>query len=155
GKGDEAESQIDAIRSDRSHDSDQPHSGGAPAALLRRPAMEGRETGPGQLPADGGMAQAERLPGRGSRQTRETRRIPSGGSQMNLQKRPLMSRLLAVALLLLGVTSVRAQPLNARIGEGVPRDVRELYDKGLQYLVKTQTESGEWTGGQAGPGVTG
>jgi hypothetical protein len=33
--------------------------------------------------------------------------------------------------------------------------VRELYDKGLQYLVKTQTERGDWTGGQQGPGVTG
>ena len=42
-----------------------------------------------------------------------------------------------------------AQPPNARIGEAVPRDVRELYDKGLQYLVKTQADSGEWTGGQS------
>jgi hypothetical protein len=37
----------------------------------------------------------------------------------------------------------------------VPRDVREIYDKGLQYLVKTQTERGDWTGGQQGPGITG
>jgi len=35
-----------------------------------------------------------------------------------------------------------AQPPNATIGEPVPRDVRELYDKGLQYLVTTQTEAG-------------
>ena len=48
-----------------------------------------------------------------------------------------------------------AQPPNARIGEAVPRDVREMYDKGLQYLAKTQTENGDWTGGQNGPGVTG
>src|SRR5438309_11694966 len=48
-----------------------------------------------------------------------------------------------------------AQPPNARIGEAVPRDVRELYDKGLQYLAKTQSENGDWTGGQQGPGVTG
>src|SRR5205823_7787819 len=33
--------------------------------------------------------------------------------------------------------------------------VRELYDKGLQFLVKTQSEGGEWTGGQSGPGITG
>jgi hypothetical protein len=45
--------------------------------------------------------------------------------------------------------------LNVRIGEAVPRDVREIYDKGLQYLVKTQAESGDWPGGQRGAGVTG
>jgi hypothetical protein len=50
---------------------------------------------------------------------------------------------------------VSAQPPNARIGEAVPRDVREMYDKGLQYLVKTQTDKGDWQGGQSGPGVTG
>ncbi len=67
-----------------------------------------------------------------------------------------MSRLLALTILLLGgVTAANAQPPNARIGEAVPRDVRELYDKGLQYLLKTQTEKGDWTGGQDGPGVTG
>ncbi|HEV8063022.1 MAG TPA: prenyltransferase/squalene oxidase repeat-containing protein [Gemmataceae bacterium] len=67
-----------------------------------------------------------------------------------------MSRLLALTILLLGgVTVANAQPPNARIGEAVPRDVRELYDKGLQYLLKTQTEKGDWTGGQDGPGVTG
>jgi hypothetical protein len=58
-------------------------------------------------------------------------------------------------LLLVGNAETYAQQLNARIGEPVPRDVRELYDKGLQYLVRTQTEDGAWTGGQQGPGVTG
>jgi len=28
---------------------------------------------------------------------------------------------------------------------GVPRDVREMYDRGLQYLVKTQNDAGGWT----------
>src|SRR5437667_8888833 len=65
-----------------------------------------------------------------------------------------MPRTLALGLVLFGGTA-GAQPPNARIGEAVPRDVRELYDKGLQYLVKTQTENGDWTGGQQGPGVTG
>lgn len=40
-------------------------------------------------------------------------------------------------------------------GEAVPRDVREMYDRGLQYLAETQTDNGDWTGGQQGPGVTG
>jgi hypothetical protein len=48
-----------------------------------------------------------------------------------------------------------AQPLVEHVGEVVPRDVREMYDRGLAYLVKTQSDDGDWKGGQAGPGVTG
>jgi hypothetical protein len=67
-----------------------------------------------------------------------------------------MSRLLTAGLVVLaGLAAAVAQPPNARVGEAVPRDVREIYDKGLQYLVKTQAENGEWTAGQTGPGVTG
>jgi hypothetical protein len=40
-------------------------------------------------------------------------------------------------------------------GEVVPRDVREIYDRGLQYLATSQTDNGDWSGGQEGPGVTG
>ena len=49
-----------------------------------------------------------------------------------------------------------AQAPTIRFGEVVPRDVREIYDKGLQYLVVNQTEGGDWkAGGEQGPGVTG
>ncbi len=49
-----------------------------------------------------------------------------------------------------------AQPPTVRIGETVPRDVREIYDRGLQYLVTAQNETGDWKGGgEQGPGVTG
>lgn len=48
-----------------------------------------------------------------------------------------------------------AQTPLAHVGETVPRDVREIYDRGLQYLAKTQTENGGWTGGEDGPGTTG
>jgi hypothetical protein len=65
-----------------------------------------------------------------------------------------------LALAALGVVittagSATAQPPNIRYGEAVPRDVREMYDRGLQYLANTQTESGNWTGGDVGPGGTG
>jgi hypothetical protein len=67
-----------------------------------------------------------------------------------------MSRLIAAGLVLfISLASASAQPPNARIGEAVPRDVRELYDKGLQFLAKTQSENGDWTGGEQGPGITG
>lgn len=67
------------------------------------------------------------------------------------------SRLSIVVLVLLAclVRDLPAQPPNARIGEAVPRDVREIYEKGLQFLVRTQARNGSWTGGQQGPGVTG
>jgi hypothetical protein len=42
-----------------------------------------------------------------------------------------------------------------RYGDPVPRDVREMYDAGIRYLLKTQDASGAWKDGQAGPGVTG
>jgi hypothetical protein len=54
------------------------------------------------------------------------------------------------------IESSVAQPPEARVGEVVPRDVREMYDLGLQYLAGAQTEEGSWAGGgEQGPGVTG
>ena len=49
-----------------------------------------------------------------------------------------------------------AQAPVTKFGEVVPRDVREIYDRGLQYLVTTQNEAGDFkNGGEQGPGVTG
>ena len=67
-------------------------------------------------------------------------------------------RWLAVAAVVAG--SVPPLPVVAegplvRYGDPVPRDVREIYDAGIRYLLKTQDESGAWKDGQAGPGVTG
>jgi Family of unknown function (DUF6288) len=50
----------------------------------------------------------------------------------------------------------RAQAPSAQAGEVVPRDIREMYDRGLQFLANSQTARGDWTGGgEQGPGVTG
>jgi hypothetical protein len=62
---------------------------------------------------------------------------------------------LAAALTLGWAGGARAQLPASRSGEVVPRDVREMYEHGLQYLAKTQTEQGDWQGGQQGPGITG
>jgi len=69
---------------------------------------------------------------------------------------------LVLALAMLGVVTllgagapVCAQPLVEHVGEVVPRDVREMYDRGLAYLTKSQTDEGDWRGGNNGPGVTG
>ncbi len=51
--------------------------------------------------------------------------------------------------------SAQALP-TSRSGEVVPRDVREMYDRGLHYLASKQTEAGTWTeGGDQGAGSTG
>ena len=60
-----------------------------------------------------------------------------------------------VAIFVGAGTPCSAQLVQEHIGEVVPRDVREMYDRGLQYLVKTQTDAGGWSGGEDGPGVTG
>jgi hypothetical protein len=51
--------------------------------------------------------------------------------------------------------SALGQFSSATYGEVVTRDVREMYDRGLRYLIKTQNDSGGWSDGQQGPGVTG
>ncbi len=61
---------------------------------------------------------------------------------------------LGLALIAVAATAVAQGPV-VRYGDPVPRDVREMYDAGLRYLIKTQDESGAWKDGQAGPGVTG
>jgi hypothetical protein len=70
---------------------------------------------------------------------------------------PWLPIALGLALLTGPSRSALAQQPNIRIGEAVPRDVREMYDRGLQYLAATQSQNGDWTGGSMdqGPGVTG
>lgn len=50
---------------------------------------------------------------------------------------------------------VLAQPATLPQGDVVPRDVREIYDRGLEHLMKTQSPDGTWTDGYRGPGTTG
>lgn len=49
----------------------------------------------------------------------------------------------------------RAQPSTNPGGDVVPRDVREIYDRGLEYLVSTQSDKGSWSDGYTGPGTAG
>ncbi len=70
--------------------------------------------------------------------------------------RPLLiAAIAAAAIALLISVPCPAQLVQEHIGEVVPRDVREMYDRGLQYLVKTQNDAGGWTGGESGPGIAG
>jgi hypothetical protein len=62
---------------------------------------------------------------------------------------------LAAVLILATAGPAAAQLPSARFGEVVPRDVREMYDRGVQYLAASQTENGDWTGGEQGPACSG
>lgn len=54
----------------------------------------------------------------------------------------------------LAAEAVGLGPL-VKYGDPVPRDVRDMYDAGVRFLVKTQQPSGAWNDNQSGPGVTG
>ena len=70
-------------------------------------------------------------------------------------------RILTTTLLMLVSVSTKTwsqpdlTPFDIHHGDAVPRDVRELYDRGLAYLADTQSEKGTWQGGQQGAGVSG
>lgn len=80
----------------------------------------------------------------------------------------LQSSLVAFSLALLFVAESRAQQATGDVeepaglqgvsvpqGDVVPREVREMTERGLKYLVDTQSEAGTWAGGEQGPGTTG
>jgi hypothetical protein len=88
----------------------------------------------------------------------------TGGHSMN-RRRPHAAparglvHLLALLPAVMPIAAARLAPAAetplVKYGDPVPRDVREIYDAGLRYLLKTQAEDGSWKDGQSGPGVTG
>jgi hypothetical protein len=86
------------------------------------------------------------------------RKTPDGKEHALRKPSVCVAAGLVIALAIL-LPSARAQSQlpGTRFGEVVPRDVREMYDRGLQYLAAKQTEKGEWTGGgyEDGPGPVG
>ncbi len=81
----------------------------------------------------------------------------AGLNRSGASARHAVVSLLAVALCCSGSRHAAAQPPGVSRGEPVPRDVREMYDRGLQYLATTQTANGDWqsTGVDNGPGGVG
>ena len=75
-----------------------------------------------------------------------------------------MNRLVRVGIALVFVSvlvpwltgaEVKGQLPGEHFGETVPRDVREMYDRGLGYLASSQQSDGSWEGSNQGAGVTG
>ncbi|MDB4770872.1 squalene--hopene cyclase [bacterium] len=66
-----------------------------------------------------------------------------------------------IHIAIIGVISVAACPqikgqaLEIRSGDPVPRDVRDMYDRGLTFLSRTQASDGGWQSQQQGTGVAG
>src|SRR3954469_1849247 len=83
--------------------------------------------------------------------------IPRGTREGDRPGRHRASPLVAVILLLGTAGTARAQLPISQHGEVIPRDVREMYDRGLQFLASTQSERGDWSGQafENGPGIIG
>lgn len=76
---------------------------------------------------------------------------------MNLIQSNRLTATLTI-LLFSGTLKSPAQLPEIRYGQKVPLSVRQIYDKGLDYLARVQLKSGGWPaggGGQNGPGVDG
>jgi hypothetical protein len=71
-----------------------------------------------------------------------------------MKSHSILAFCLMLPLAAAGVPSRAEGPL-VKYGDPVPRDVREIYDAGIRYLLKTQDADGSWKDGQAGAGVTG
>jgi hypothetical protein len=56
--------------------------------------------------------------------------------------------LVSVGILLVGTNDLRAQPSSIRYGEKVSSEVKIVYQRGLDYLVKNQHQDGSWGGAQ-------
>lgn len=59
------------------------------------------------------------------------------------------------ALVIGGASPCFAQDAQVRFGTDVPRDVEQIYERGLEWLANNQTKAGNWENGDGGPGVTG
>jgi hypothetical protein len=60
---------------------------------------------------------------------------------------------LTMAALVAGPAAAVAQPPAVQPGDVVPRDVREIYDRGLEFLADSQSQDGTWDGGDPGPAM--
>ncbi len=84
-------------------------------------------------------------------------KTPTTGPASPRRRPPTLAAGLAAFALLGAAATSAAQPPTTRTGEVIPRDVREMYDRGLQYLAASQTEQGDWasSGYNNGPGPVG
>ena len=83
-----------------------------------------------------------------------------GNSQTGLRIAIVSTPVISIIAISIGLCfcgeKTLAQFPTAQMGEVVPRDVREIYEKGLKFLASVQKEDGSFDAGSyTGPGVTG
>lgn len=79
-------------------------------------------------------------------------------NQVNLLKPLLANFCGAILFIAITVGSGKlcfSQGFEIQYGDPVPRDVRDLYDRGLQFLIANQDGEGCWPSGHRGAGVAG
>ena len=69
-------------------------------------------------------------------------------TRFRMQRRLPIGLLAGICLLVVPVTPSRAQVPSVRYGEKVSSEVKITYQRGLDYLVKSQHEDGSWGGAQ-------
>lgn len=65
-----------------------------------------------------------------------------------------MITLIVIMLLTSVGSTLYGQSVLERRGDVVPRNIRDITERGLQYLSETQSDRGTWADGYAGPGTT-
>ncbi len=68
--------------------------------------------------------------------------------------RYLFRNFFIATFLIARLVTFQSHAVEPSIGDPIPRDVREMYEAGVRYLVKTQDENGSWKGGENGTGTT-
>jgi len=66
-----------------------------------------------------------------------------------------MRVILSALVVLLAVVAAHAEGPLVKLGDPVPRDIREIYEAGLRHLLKTQEASGAWKSQHGTPAPTG
>ncbi len=78
----------------------------------------------------------------------------TGNRQVGVHRR-LIAVAVALASLATGpIESATAQPPSVETGDLVPAEVREIYERGLNFLANSQSENGTWNGGEQRAGMT-
>lgn len=75
--------------------------------------------------------------------------------QGELEMMHLICRNVSFLIVTLCVITTHAQSLEIRMGDPVPRDVRDMYDRGLKFLAASQEPDGGWAASQRGAGISG
>ena len=79
----------------------------------------------------------------------------SGGTAEKMMNQSLTQLAIVGFVSIALCQQIKGQALEIRSGDPVPRDVRDMYDRGLAFMSRTQASDGSWQSQQQGTGVAG